>query len=85
MKICNKCKQEKPLSEFNKNKSYKDGLDCYCKECRKSYGKGYRKFKFKCNYDCFNCPLPDCNNNHIATKEETQILEHVFGKGRKTY
>jgi hypothetical protein len=29
--------------------------------------------------------LPDCNNNHIATKEEVKILEHVFGKGRKTY
>lgn len=33
MKICNKCKNEKPLEEFHKNKSKKDGLQDCCKPC----------------------------------------------------
>lgn len=32
-KFCNKCKKEKPISEFYKNKTRKDGLSFYCKEC----------------------------------------------------
>jgi hypothetical protein len=32
-KICPCCKQEKPISEFGKNKNTKDGLNCYCKIC----------------------------------------------------
>ncbi|MCY1439747.1 hypothetical protein D9M71_559970 [compost metagenome] len=33
MKFCSKCKSEKPNSEFNKNKSSKDGLQTYCRPC----------------------------------------------------
>ena len=31
----------------------------------------------KCNppQSCFNCPLPDCNNNKIAAKAETVYLQ----------
>ena len=32
-KICSKCGEEKPLGEFYKNNSSKDGLYAYCKEC----------------------------------------------------
>ena len=41
-KICTKCGRELPLSEFNKDKSRKDGLQCWCKSCKKQYGKQYR-------------------------------------------
>lgn len=41
IKICSKCKQEKPISEFGKNKKRKDGLKVYCKECRKKNGSLY--------------------------------------------
>jgi hypothetical protein len=34
MKICNKCNEEKELSEFNKDKYKKDGYMNFCKECR---------------------------------------------------
>jgi len=37
MKTCTKCKTEKPLDEFGKLKSSKDGKQYYCKECRKKY------------------------------------------------
>ena len=36
-KSCSKCKIEKPVSEFCKNKRNKDGLHPWCKACRKEY------------------------------------------------
>ncbi len=37
MKTCSKCKIEKELGEFHKNKSMKDGLQYQCKECVREY------------------------------------------------
>lgn len=37
MKICSKCKIEKPLTSYSKNKSRKDGVQTFCKECNKSF------------------------------------------------
>jgi superfamily II helicase len=34
-KVCKKCYQEKDVNMFHKHKSTKDGLNYYCKECRK--------------------------------------------------
>ena len=34
MKFCNKCKCTKPVNDFDKNKSSKDGLHNYCKTGR---------------------------------------------------
>ena len=50
MKICSKCKIEKPFSEFHTHKSNKDGLQYQCKQCRKetcakSFSKRYTKNK----------------------------------------
>jgi hypothetical protein len=33
MKVCSKCKQEKPLTEFYAYKSSADGKQAYCKAC----------------------------------------------------
>lgn len=35
-KVCRKCGQEKPYSEFHKGAN-KDGLSSYCKECTSEY------------------------------------------------
>jgi len=40
-KICSKCKDEKEIDEFSKNKSRKDGHNNYCKECMRSHSKKY--------------------------------------------
>ncbi len=36
-KCCNKCKLIKSFSEFNQNKSRKDGYHSICRECMKTY------------------------------------------------
>lgn len=41
MKICALCKQSLELTMFSKNKARKDGLQTFCKLCKKSYNKGY--------------------------------------------
>lgn len=43
MKRCQRCGFEKPESEFGKNKSKKDGLTSYCKECITSYYAEWNK------------------------------------------
>lgn len=36
-KVCGRCREQKPVSEFGKNKSRKDGLQSYCTQCRHLY------------------------------------------------
>lgn len=43
-KICSKCKVEKDESEFYINSGSVDGLDYYCKECRKRYSKTKKEY-----------------------------------------
>jgi len=38
-KQCRKCKKPKPHSDFYKNRSSKDGLASWCKQCMKEYSK----------------------------------------------
>ena len=38
-KKCTKCRRELPLSEFTKNKSRRDGLQAWCKSCKREYDK----------------------------------------------
>jgi len=36
-KCCSRCKQRKPRAAFAKNKSMRDGLQAYCRECAAAY------------------------------------------------
>ena len=42
-KLCNKCKQQKTDSDFHKDRSCKDGLARWCKECKAKAAREYRK------------------------------------------
>lgn len=42
MKICSDCKESKQISEFNKNKSLKDGHEHICRECKKIRAAKYK-------------------------------------------
>jgi hypothetical protein len=39
MKTCRKCKEEKSLSEFNKNRGRSDGVQTLCRQCDRDRGK----------------------------------------------
>lgn len=39
MKTCSRCKLDRPLDAFHKNKSHQDGRQRYCKACRVDYSK----------------------------------------------
>ena len=43
MKVCRKCKEEKPLTEFYSNKSKSDGKQTYCKTCSIPMAKAWRE------------------------------------------
>lgn len=36
-KVCSKCKVEKSKDSFDRKKGYKDGIYCWCKECRRAH------------------------------------------------
>jgi len=40
-KVCSKCKEEKPLEAFGKDRFNKDGLNIYCRVCRNQNAKQY--------------------------------------------
>lgn len=39
-KRCSRCREYRPLGEFNRDRRSKDGLDWYCRPCRKAYRAG---------------------------------------------
>jgi hypothetical protein len=44
-KVCSRCGQEKPLSDFHKRKDRKCGVVGFCKVCAKIRGQNWRKTK----------------------------------------
>jgi len=44
-KVCTKCKEEKPLTEFHKDSSKKDGMQIHCKSCRKQHYQENREHR----------------------------------------
>lgn len=56
-KICSKCKQNKPLIDFGKNKSQKFGHSNYCKLCAKEYSDQWTTpEKLKRKYEARSSP-----------------------------
>jgi len=55
-KTCSKCKIEKDVNDFHKNKTRKDGLNPQCKDCKKSYHLIHKKeiLKYQKNYRKIN-------------------------------
>ena len=79
-KLCIKCKEEKDVIEFNKDKSQKDGCQIYCKKCRRQISKewsstldGFIK-KILCDLNNY------CKKNKIfinLTVEEIKIVYYA--------
>lgn len=43
-KRCGHCKETKPLSEFTKDRRNKDGLNNYCRACKKLYNDAQKEY-----------------------------------------
>jgi len=76
MKKCTKCKIEKELSEFHKNKTKPDGYAYWCKECKSEYRVQYniknkeKIRKFKQIY-------------YLKNKEKQNIYQKEYKKNRR--
>jgi hypothetical protein len=68
LKACYKCKEEKPLSEFSKNKGKKDGLQQRCQQCVNQYYKE-NKEKIRARHALYrkNLPAAVYNIKNIVT------------------
>ena len=63
MKKCSTCKVEKELSEFNKQKANKDGLQGQCKDCKNEYSKQWKQAN-KGNIKEYNKEWCQANKEH---------------------
>lgn len=68
-KICSKCGEEKPLSDFYENKRLKDGHEGRCKQCVKSYSKEYAK-KHRAQRNAYNKRYYERNPEKLKAKKE---------------
>lgn len=79
-KLCTKCGQVKPVSEFGKNKSKKDGLQSHCKECVKIYKKKHYE-ENKEQYKIRNQSYREHNRDRLNRYKET-LKCSVCGESR---
>ena len=64
MKICSKCKIEKDIIKFHKSKNHKDGLNLWCKDCKKINAQENNKK----NVICVDCKKPKTNYRNFRCK-----------------
>ena len=78
MKRCPACETVKPMTDFHRNRSKKDGLADQCKLCKNAYDKRYQVD----NLDKFRVITRRYRDKHKNTKEyKLRALE----KSRKEY
>lgn len=71
-KLCTDCNETKPLAEFHQNKARVDGLQVYCKICkRKRDRKGYSGNKQQC--------VARNAKNRKALSDEVNVLKAAHG------
>jgi len=72
MKTCSKCKLEKELYEFNKDKNKKDGHCNWCKTCNKENMKSYYKSnKEKVKYENYQ------NKKKYRVEKKEKLLDYL--------
>jgi hypothetical protein len=86
MKVCSKCKTRKPIYDFNKNRSKKDGLSSQCKLCISKCGRKPRskqkKFETNLKYR-FNLTLEQYDKMYDAQDGVCKICKGVNKDGRR--
>ena len=75
-KVCSKCKQEKELEKFHKNKFEKSGLHHYCKSCNKIQKKNsynYEKSKILRISNKYNLSTQQVEELYISQNKKCKI------------
>jgi hypothetical protein len=80
MKECSRCREEKPVTQFSKDRKKKDGLFAWCKPCeadnarRRTYGltpAEYQAMRDRQN----GCAICQCTVSPL-------VVDHCHGAGR---
>lgn len=75
-KVCGDCHQSKNLSEYNKNKKGKDGLQYRCRICEKQY----RKIYYINNKDWLSLKHKEWSTNNRTKHKELQKIWYYENK-----
>ncbi|WMM35554.1 hypothetical protein [Vibrio phage PJN101] len=94
-KQCTKCKQELPLTEFNKRQASKDGLQHKCRSCASAMKRDWRartgdpnkkdaqvKHKFGISLEEYNDYMKDGKCLICNTTEGRMVLDHCHTTGK---
>ena len=90
-KRCSKCGQVKPIGDFNKCKMASDGLQRYCKQCkkdvRKEYYKNHRENELKNNAEWRSNNKEKCKALHaewnILNKDKISMQRAEYYKNHR--
>lgn len=84
MKNCSKCKQEKPLTDFYINKSYKDGYGSQCKQCTVDYAKKrYQDDKEQWKYKVIQRAKQDGRRSEYMSKYFKKNKKQIYNTRNK--
>ena len=81
-KVCSQCHQNKPLTDYNKNKRTSDGLKCNCKSCQCITNKHYRENNNNVNKQINANRIYDENEVKICSKCKQSKLITEYNKDR---
>ena len=76
MKICKKCKKEKEIINFHKNKRTKDGLNDYCKPCKSEYLKRNKYPRSTVGKICTKCKEMKPASDYTTSRTRTDGLQN---------
>lgn len=77
-KVCVNCKETKDITEFAKNRTTKDQLQAWCKECNNTYNKQYRE-ENKGYYLYFIYNYKECVYVGSTSNLNNRISSHING------
>lgn len=81
-KTCTRCKEEKPVTEFNKNNSIKDKLHVYCRVCTQIISRKYYKIRQDKNYKPRTLLTPEQKQERlrVSRKKKYENDKEAFHK-----
>lgn len=82
MKKCSKCKKNKQLNEFGKDKTSKDGFKYQCKQCVNNFARN--RSRKKTFFTCESCKITKEVDFYSGKKRKTNLCLNCFSKQTQT-